>query len=216
MQAKANTTIGAQHASFYAAATTAITTIASVASLMLGSLASTPAQAQQTMKIGLATVNDVQHEFAKLFAAQMEKTAPGKLRIQVYPSEQLGSIPRMVEGIFVALQVILGVLVIVLVLAHSGKDTGLSGAFGIGQGQFGPGGVGHELVAHGATVRWAQRGLELLTLGRGEAQQGEAPLDDVGAWGQGRGGDFHGRRWRTRRPPRRGGIPSLSAAPCRS
>jgi hypothetical protein len=98
MQAKANTTIRAQHASFYAAATTAITTIASVASLMLGSLASTPAQAQQTMKIGLATVNDVQHEFAKLFAAQMEKTAPGKLRIQVYPSEQLGSIPRMVEG----------------------------------------------------------------------------------------------------------------------
>ena len=43
----------------------------------------------------------------------------------------------MVEGVFVALQVILGVLAIVLVLAHSGKDTGLSGAFGIGQGQFG-------------------------------------------------------------------------------
>ncbi|MBM3681366.1 MAG: preprotein translocase subunit SecG [Actinobacteria bacterium] len=38
---------------------------------------------------------------------------------------------------FVALQVILGVLVIILVLAHSGKDTGLSGAFGIGQSQFG-------------------------------------------------------------------------------
>ena len=43
----------------------------------------------------------------------------------------------MVEGIFVALQVILGILVIVLVLAHSGKDAGLSGAFGIGQSQFG-------------------------------------------------------------------------------
>lgn len=43
----------------------------------------------------------------------------------------------MVEGIFVALQVILGILVIVLVLAHSGKDSGLSGAFGIGQAQFG-------------------------------------------------------------------------------
>ncbi|MFM9124349.1 MAG: preprotein translocase subunit SecG [Actinomycetota bacterium] len=43
----------------------------------------------------------------------------------------------MLEGIFVALQVILGVLVIILVLAHSGKDTGLSGAFGIGQSQFG-------------------------------------------------------------------------------
>ncbi len=43
----------------------------------------------------------------------------------------------MVEGIFVALQVILGILAIVLVLAHSGKDAGLSGAFGIGQSQFG-------------------------------------------------------------------------------
>jgi preprotein translocase subunit SecG len=43
----------------------------------------------------------------------------------------------MVEGIFVALQVILGFLVIILVLAHSGKDSGLSGAFGIGQSQFG-------------------------------------------------------------------------------
>ncbi len=43
----------------------------------------------------------------------------------------------MVEAIFVALQVILGILVIILVLAHSGKDSGLSGAFGIGQSQFG-------------------------------------------------------------------------------
>ena len=43
--------------------------------------------------------SDVAHEgLAKLFAAQMEKTAPGKLKIQIYPSEQLGSIPRMVEG----------------------------------------------------------------------------------------------------------------------
>lgn len=43
----------------------------------------------------------------------------------------------MLEGIFVALQVILGALAIILVLAHSGKDSGLSGAFGIGQSQFG-------------------------------------------------------------------------------
>ena len=43
----------------------------------------------------------------------------------------------MLEGVFVALQVILGILAIVLVLAHSGKDTGLSGAFGIGPSDFG-------------------------------------------------------------------------------
>jgi preprotein translocase subunit SecG len=43
----------------------------------------------------------------------------------------------MLTGVFVALQVILGVIAVILVLAHSGKDAGLSGAFGIGQSQFG-------------------------------------------------------------------------------
>jgi preprotein translocase subunit SecG len=37
-----------------------------------------------------------------------------------------------VEGILSGLQVILAVIVIVLVLMHSGKDAGLSGAFGVG------------------------------------------------------------------------------------
>ncbi len=59
------------------------------------------AAAQSTMKIGLATINDGQHEFAKRFAALMEKQAPGKLKIEIYPSDQLGSGPRLVEGLTV-------------------------------------------------------------------------------------------------------------------
>jgi preprotein translocase subunit SecG len=39
-----------------------------------------------------------------------------------------------VEAILSGLQVILAVIVIVLVLMHSGKDSGLSGAFGVGTG----------------------------------------------------------------------------------
>jgi preprotein translocase subunit SecG len=39
-----------------------------------------------------------------------------------------------VEAILSGLQVVLAVIVIVLVLLHSGKDTGLSGAFGVGTG----------------------------------------------------------------------------------
>jgi preprotein translocase subunit SecG len=39
-----------------------------------------------------------------------------------------------VEAILSGLQVILAVVVIVLVLLHSGKDAGLSGAFGVGTG----------------------------------------------------------------------------------
>jgi preprotein translocase subunit SecG len=39
-----------------------------------------------------------------------------------------------VEALLSGLQVILAVIVIVLVLLHSGKDAGLSGAFGVGTG----------------------------------------------------------------------------------
>jgi preprotein translocase subunit SecG len=38
------------------------------------------------------------------------------------------------EGILSGFQVILSVLVMLLVLLHSGKDAGLSGAFGVGTG----------------------------------------------------------------------------------
>ena len=38
------------------------------------------------------------------------------------------------EAILSGLQIILAVTVIVLVLMHSGKDSGLSGAFGVGTG----------------------------------------------------------------------------------
>ena len=38
------------------------------------------------------------------------------------------------EAILNGLQIILCVVLIVLILLHSGKDTGLSGAFGVGAG----------------------------------------------------------------------------------
>lgn len=40
----------------------------------------------------------------------------------------------MVETVLSVLQVVLSVVVIFLVLMHSGKDAGLSGAFGVGTG----------------------------------------------------------------------------------
>jgi preprotein translocase subunit SecG len=39
-----------------------------------------------------------------------------------------------VEAILSGLQIILCVILIVLILMHSGKDAGLSGAFGVGTG----------------------------------------------------------------------------------
>ena len=38
------------------------------------------------------------------------------------------------EAILSGVQVVLAVIVIVLILLHSGKDAGLSGAFGVGTG----------------------------------------------------------------------------------
>ena len=38
------------------------------------------------------------------------------------------------ENVLGGVQVLISVILIFLVLLHSGKDTGLSGAFGIGQG----------------------------------------------------------------------------------
>lgn len=40
----------------------------------------------------------------------------------------------MVETVLSVLQVVLSLVVIFLVLMHSGKDAGLSGAFGVGTG----------------------------------------------------------------------------------
>jgi preprotein translocase subunit SecG len=55
------------------------------------------------------------------------------------------------EAILSGVQIILAVSLIVLILLHSGKDTGLSGAFGVGGGA-GPLGGG-SLVERNLT-RW--------------------------------------------------------------
>jgi preprotein translocase subunit SecG len=39
------------------------------------------------------------------------------------------------EAVFSFLQIVIAIVVILLVLMHSGKDSGLSGAFGVGSGQ---------------------------------------------------------------------------------
>src|ERR1700743_2635630 len=50
------------------------------------------------MKVTLPTINDAPHQFAKDFAALVEKDSGGRIKGEVYPASQLGSIPRMIEG----------------------------------------------------------------------------------------------------------------------
>ena len=46
----------------------------------------------------------------------------------------IATLPPVLETALSAFQIFLAITLIVLVLLHSGKDTGLSGAFGVGTG----------------------------------------------------------------------------------
>src|ERR1041384_8039251 len=51
------------------------------------------------MKLGVATINDTQHEWLKRFVAGVEKDSNGRIKAEIYPASQLGPIPRQIEGV---------------------------------------------------------------------------------------------------------------------
>src|SRR6202140_1322996 len=51
-----------------------------------------------TMKITLPPLNDPSYFFAKNYAAALEKDSGGRIKPEIYPASQLGSIPRQIEG----------------------------------------------------------------------------------------------------------------------
>jgi len=73
--------------------------LALAASLLL--IAMPPEATGQTIafKCSTATLNDVQHEWCKRFGARLEKRTNGRIKPQVFPASQLGSIPRQIEGV---------------------------------------------------------------------------------------------------------------------
>jgi TRAP-type C4-dicarboxylate transport system substrate-binding protein len=59
------------------------------------------AQAQNqtyVMKISTPTINDVPDTYARNLGAALEKDSGGRIKVEVYPASQLGSIPRQIEG----------------------------------------------------------------------------------------------------------------------
>jgi TRAP-type transport system periplasmic protein len=50
------------------------------------------------IKLATATINDVQHEWLKRFAAALERTSGGRVKPEIFPASQLGNIPRMIEA----------------------------------------------------------------------------------------------------------------------
>lgn len=57
------------------------------------------AQAETTMKLASATINDVQHEWQKAFARELQERVGDAVKTEIYPASQLGAIPRMAEGV---------------------------------------------------------------------------------------------------------------------
>jgi TRAP-type C4-dicarboxylate transport system substrate-binding protein len=51
-----------------------------------------------TMKITTPTINAAPDRYARNLAAALEKDSGGRIKAQVYPASQLGSIPRQIEG----------------------------------------------------------------------------------------------------------------------
>jgi TRAP-type transport system periplasmic protein len=77
------------------------TLILVVVGLAVWAIAPEIAQAQDksfVMKISLPTINDPSHQFAKNFAATIEKDSGGRIKPEIYPASQLGAIPRQIEG----------------------------------------------------------------------------------------------------------------------
>lgn len=57
------------------------------------------ADSKYVMKLGTATINESQHEWCKRFAAMVEKDSGGRIKGEIYPASQLGSIAREIEGV---------------------------------------------------------------------------------------------------------------------
>jgi TRAP-type C4-dicarboxylate transport system substrate-binding protein len=73
-------------------------TVAATA-IMAASVPGLHAQATPiVMKLSTATLNDTQHEWMKRFVAAVERDSGGRIKGEVYPASQLGSIPRQIDG----------------------------------------------------------------------------------------------------------------------
>jgi TRAP-type transport system periplasmic protein len=69
--------------------------------LAVGALfAAGQAGAQQfTMKLSQPTINDVTYEYFKRMKAGIEQRAGGRIKVDIYPTNQLGQLPAVVEGV---------------------------------------------------------------------------------------------------------------------
>ena len=71
-----------------------------VAWLVVTALCTSPVVlAGGTMKMASATINDVQHQWQKVFSQELAGMIGDEINVEIYPASQLGPIPQMAEGV---------------------------------------------------------------------------------------------------------------------
>jgi C4-dicarboxylate-binding protein DctP len=71
---------------------------AALATALLAGLPAVASAQSFTMKLSSPTVNDTTQEWMKEFKAGVEARAGGRIKVEIYPANQLGQIPATVEG----------------------------------------------------------------------------------------------------------------------
>jgi TRAP-type C4-dicarboxylate transport system substrate-binding protein len=62
--------------------------------------AAIPAQAaDHTMKLGFATMNDIQHQWANWYKEAIEARSKGRIEVKLFPRGQLGTVASQIEGL---------------------------------------------------------------------------------------------------------------------
>jgi TRAP-type C4-dicarboxylate transport system substrate-binding protein len=68
--------------------------------MLSAAFAAAPALAADfTMKIGFATMNDVQHQWANWYKEALEARSKGRIAVNLFPRSQLGPIASQIEGL---------------------------------------------------------------------------------------------------------------------
>lgn len=73
--------------------------VAFSAILLLSVLPGSAQASPVVMKLSTATVHDTQTERMERFAAAVEQDSGRRIKREIYPASQLGTIPRQIEGV---------------------------------------------------------------------------------------------------------------------
>ena len=75
-------------------------TIIAAAAFALAQAIATPSMAADfTMKIGFATMNDIQHQWANWYKEALEARSKGRIEVRIFPRGQLGPVASQIEGV---------------------------------------------------------------------------------------------------------------------